>query len=108
MPKPKSSRPLTSAITIALGYFLGGFVPLIPYFCVKREEVLLALWWSIGTMVIALFAFGWIKTGVVSGWRGKRNILTCTQGALQMVLLGGICAGVAVGLVRLINLGYHH
>ncbi|MBE3048094.1 VIT1/CCC1 transporter family protein, partial [Candidatus Bathyarchaeota archaeon] len=30
--EPPSNRAFTSALTIALGYFLGGFVPLLPYF----------------------------------------------------------------------------
>ena len=80
-------------------------MPLIPYLCVQSDEVLLALWWSIGTMVIALFAFGWVKTGVVSGWHGSRNVWLCTKGALQMVVVGSAAAGAAVGIVRGINKG---
>ena len=102
-PEPDTSRPFVSAGTIAMGYFVGGLVPLLPYFCVKRNEVLLALWWSIGVMVIALFAFGWVKTGVVSGWRGQAKVLACVKGGLQMVIVGGVAAGAAVGMVRAIN-----
>lgn len=103
LPPPASNRALVSAATIALGYFVGGFVPLLPYFCVRRNEVLLALWISIGVMVVALFVFGWVKTGVVRGWRGRANVLACTRGAVQMVVVGGVAAGAAVGLVRAIN-----
>ncbi|MCJ1303145.1 hypothetical protein MMC08_005952 [Hypocenomyce scalaris] len=102
-PEPDTSRPFVSAGTIAMGYFVGGLVPLLPYFCVKRNEVLVALWWSIGVMVIALFAFGWVKTGVVSGWRGQAKVLACVKGGLQMVIVGGVAAGAAVGMVRAIN-----
>ena len=105
MPEPATSRPFVSAATIALGYFIGGFIPLLPYFCVKRVEVLLALWWSIGIMAFALFIFGWVKTGVVSGWRGRKNILEGLNGGIQMVVVGGVAAGAAVGLVRAINHG---
>jgi len=105
LPPPASNRALVSAATIAMGYFVGGFVPLLPYFCVKRNEVLLALWISIGVMVVALFVFGWVKTGVVRGWRGRENIWRCVKGALQMVVVGGVAAGAAVGLVRAINHG---
>ncbi len=80
-------------------------MPLLPYFCVKRGEVLLALWISIGVMVVALFVFGWVKTGVVGGWRGRENVWRCVRGALQMVVVGGVAAGAAVGLVRAINHG---
>ena len=105
IPQPDSSRPFVCAITIGLGYFFGGLVPLLPYFCVKRNEVLVALWWSIGVMTLALFAFGWTKTAVVVGWRGKLNIIAGLKGALQMTMIGGIAAAAAVGLVRAINHG---
>lgn len=105
MPEPATSRPFVCGITIALGYFIGGFVPLIPYFCVAQNDVLIALWWSIGAMAIALFAFGWVKTGVIRGWRGWQNILAGIVGGLQMVIVGGVAAGAAVGLVRAINRG---
>ncbi|MCJ1314119.1 hypothetical protein MMC25_007799 [Agyrium rufum] len=101
--EPDTSRPFVSAATIAAGYFFGGFLPLLPYFCVKRNEVLLALWWSIGIMVVALFAFGWTKTGIVCGWSGNHNFWKCAKGALQMVVIGSMAAGAAVGLVRAIN-----
>lgn len=105
MPKPDISRPFVCAATIAAGYFIGGFIPLLPYFCVKSDEVLLALWISIGVMVVALFGFGWTKTGIVSGWRGRKNILACLTGAVQMVIVGSAAAGAAVGLVRAMNRG---
>lgn len=54
-------------------------------------------------MAAALFAFGWVKTGVVVGWRGKGNVVAGLRGALQMVMIGGTAAGAAVGLVRAIN-----
>ena len=104
-PPPATSRPFVSAATIALGYFLGGLVPLIPYFCVKDNEVLVGLWWSIGIMIVALFTFGYVKTGIVSGWRGRENILAGLKGATQMVIVGGVAAGAAVGIVRAINSG---
>lgn len=102
---PDAARPFVCALTISMGYFLGGLVPLIPYFCVHRHQVYLALWWSIGIMAVALFAFGWVKTGVVVGWRGRSNVLAALKGALQMVMIGGTAAGAAVGLVRAINHG---
>ena len=58
-PAPEASRAITCALTIATGYFLGGFIPLLPYFFVGREEVLQALWWSLGVMALSLFAFGY-------------------------------------------------
>lgn len=102
-PEPDSARPFICALIISMGYFLGGLVPLIPYFCVRRDQVYLALYWSIGVMAVALFAFGWTKTAVVLGWRGKPNVLAGLKGALQMTMIGGTAAGAAVGLVRAIG-----
>ena len=103
IPEPDTSRPFVSAATIALGYFIGGFVPLLPYFFVGRGNVLQALWWSIGIMVFALFVFGWAKTSIVCGWRGTHNVMAGLKGGTQMVVVGGVAAGAAVGLVRAIN-----
>jgi VIT1/CCC1 family predicted Fe2+/Mn2+ transporter len=101
--EPASSRALTSAITIALGYFLGGLLPLIPYFCVGSNQVYEGLYISIGVMVIALFIFGYVKTCVVVGWDGGRNIRAGCYGGVQMVVVGSAAAAAAMGLVRLFN-----
>ncbi|KOS40322.1 hypothetical protein ACN38_g8822 [Penicillium nordicum] len=100
LPEPSGSRAIICALTIALGYFIGGFIPLIPYFFVGPHEAFIALRWSIATMVIALFIFGYVKTCFVSGWRGRRNIRKGVIGGIQMVLVGGIAAGSAMGLVK--------
>ena len=71
----------------------------------QTDEVLLALYVSIGVMAVALFAFGWVKTGVVSGWRGRKNIMACVIGGVQMIIVGSAAAGAAVGLVRAIDRG---
>lgn len=101
--EPASSRALTSAITIALAYFLGGLLPLIPYFFVGASQVYEGLYISIGVMVIALFVFGYVKTCVVVGWEGGRNIRGGCYGGVQMVVVGSAAAGAAMGLVRLFN-----
>ncbi|KAI9929178.1 hypothetical protein ASPWEDRAFT_104449 [Aspergillus wentii DTO 134E9] len=100
LPEPSDSRAVICALTIALGYFIGGFVPLLPYFFVGPNDAFLALRWSIATMIVALFLFGYGKTCFVSGWKGSRNIRRGLIGGLQMVLVGGIAAGSAMGLVK--------
>jgi VIT1/CCC1 family predicted Fe2+/Mn2+ transporter len=55
--EPASSRAITSAVTIALAYFFGGLLPLIPYFCVERNQVYEGLYISIAVMVVALLVF---------------------------------------------------
>ena len=101
--EPDTSRPYLSALTLGISYFVGGFIPLIPYFIVDRNNVLAGLWWSIGLMAIVLLLFGYAKTGVVRGWTGRDNVQACTVGAGQMLVVGVIAAGAAVSLVRLIN-----
>ncbi|KAL4933980.1 VIT1/CCC1 transporter family protein [Aspergillus undulatus] len=101
--EPDCNQAWTSAITLALGYFIGGFIPLVPYFFVN--QVLVALYCSVAVMAVTLLVFGYIKTGVVRGWRGRENILAGVKGGIQMVLVGGVAAGAAIGLVRVINGG---
>ncbi|TVY57780.1 Protein CCC1 [Lachnellula cervina] len=103
--EPASSRALTSALTIALAYFFGGLLPLTPYFFVGPEQVFEGLYISIGVMVLALFAFGYVKTCVVVGWEGGRAIRQGCFGGVQMVVVGSAAAGAAMGLVRLFNDG---
>ncbi|OAP60704.1 hypothetical protein AYL99_05706 [Fonsecaea erecta] len=100
-PEPAASRAVVCAITIALGYFVGGFVPLLPYFF--TSHVTDGLIWSISVMVVALFVFGYVKTGFVEGWRGWRRVKSNLGGAGQMVIIGGAAAGCAMGVVRLFN-----
>ena len=56
-------------------------------------------------MAFVLLIFGYVKTGIVRGWRGKENIIAGIKGAVQMCIVGAAAAGAAVGLVRAINHG---
>ncbi|PGH32011.1 hypothetical protein GX50_05205 [[Emmonsia] crescens] len=100
-PEPEHNQAYISAITLALGYFVGGFIPLIPYIICK--QVLTALKYSGGVMAITLFVFGYLKTCIVRGWKGRENIIAGVKGGVQMMLVGGIAAGAAIALVRLID-----
>lgn len=99
--EPPTNRAFTSAFTIAMGYFLGGFIPLVPYFFV--DHVLLGLYISVGVMALALFLFGYVKTCIVCGWRGTHRIFQGIVGGIQMVVIGGVAAGAAMGLVMAFN-----
>ncbi|GLA22963.1 DUF125-domain-containing protein [Aspergillus phoenicis ATCC 13157] len=101
--EPDCNQAWISAITLALGYFVGGFIPLIPYFIV--DQVIVALYMSIGVMAITLLAFGYIKTCVVRGWSGRDNVVAGIKGGIQMCFVGGVAAGAAIALVRLIDTG---
>lgn len=91
------SRAYLSGLTIALGYFIGGLVPLLPY--LFFEHVREALYCSILVMAIALFAFGWAKTFLV----GECSKRACFQNAVQMLVLGGLAAAAAMGCVKAIG-----
>ncbi|OBT73943.1 hypothetical protein VF21_07471 [Pseudogymnoascus sp. 05NY08] len=98
LPPPSPHRALASALTIASAYFLGGLLPLVPYFFV--EEVERGLWVSVAVMAVALWVFGWVKTGVCGGGNWER-----VKGGGEMVVVGGVAAGAAMGLVRAFGAG---
>lgn len=76
-------------------------MPLLPYFFVGPHDAFIALRWSIATMVVTLFLFGYGKTCYVSGWKGASNIRRGVIGGVQMVIVGGLAAGSAMALVKL-------
>ncbi|CAZ80488.1 unnamed protein product [Tuber melanosporum] len=112
LPPPSDRTPLSSALTIAAGYFFGGFIPLLPYFFVGRGKVLLGLAWSVGVMAASLFAFGVGKTVLVGAgsegvearseggdgreWRWGKAV----RGGVEMVVVGGVAAAAAMGIVQ--------
>lgn len=97
--KPADGRELTSAATIGLSYFFGGFVPLVPYFFTNSVETGLII--SVAVMAMTLFSFGVGKTLLSLG-------SDCPPGkviinGLQMLLTGSVAAGAAWALVRAIE-----
>ena len=91
------SRAYCSGLTISLGYFFGGLVPLIPYIFVSSIEQ--AFLGSIVVMGLALFAFGWAKTSLV----GETSQWICFKNGVQMLMLGGVAAGAAMGCVKAVG-----
>ena len=90
-PDPKRAR--RSAATIAAAYILGGLVPLFPYMIVARVSTALAL--SVSVTLVALFVFGYVK--------GHFTGLPPLRGAIQTTVIGGLAAGAAFGIARLIG-----
>ncbi len=90
-PDPKRAR--VSAITIGLSYIVGGFIPLSPYMLIPHLSTALIV--SVIMTLIALLVFGYIK-GRFTGTKPVRS-------GLQTMLVGGLAAGVAFGLARLIG-----
>ncbi|KAJ6093573.1 Vacuolar iron transporter 1 [Penicillium sp. IBT 16267x] len=90
--KPNVSRAWISAATMGFSYFIGGLLPMIPYFVMSN--VLHALFVSIGITVIVLISFGFIKNYTVI--KTKRAGF---YGAGQTLLVGAIAAGTSYGIV---------
>ncbi|KAL8732756.1 MAG: hypothetical protein Q9166_002537 [cf. Caloplaca sp. 2 TL-2023] len=102
--EPDPSRPWSCGLTIGLGYAVGGLIPLIPYFCVGKHEVFLALYISIGVMCVTLFLFGYFKTVLLAEQDCDKSTWKAVKGGLWMMALGGASAAVAVGVVHGINM----
>ena len=90
-PDPKRAR--RSAATIAASYIAGGLVPLLPYMLIASISTALAL--SVCVTLVALFAFGYVK--------GHFTGLPPLRGAIQTTVIGGVAAGAAFGIARLIG-----
>ncbi|KAK5659534.1 hypothetical protein OQA88_736 [Cercophora sp. LCS_1] len=90
----EGGHPVVVGLAVALGYVLGGCLPLLPYCFVERVGDGLA--WSFAVCLVALFGFGALREGWVhgAGWR-----VWGWEGA-KMMVLGGLAAGTAVGCVR--------
>jgi VIT1/CCC1 family predicted Fe2+/Mn2+ transporter len=91
--EPDPGRAVRSALTIGVSYVAGGILPLAPY--ALNLGLATAFLLSVGVTLVALLVFGAVKghfTGVPPG-----------RGALQTALVGGIAAGAAYGLARLVS-----
>lgn len=93
---PRLSRAWISAAVMGISYFVGGLIPMIPYFAI--HDVLHALYTSIGISVVILLTFGYIKAIVT----GTRRTEACMS-AVQTLIVGAIAAGTAYGIVRGVN-----
>jgi VIT1/CCC1 family predicted Fe2+/Mn2+ transporter len=91
--QPDPQRALRSAATIAVSYIVGGLIPLGPYFFISRTSDALLV--SVGLTLLALFLFGFVK--------GRFTGATPLKSGIQTVVIGGLAAGVAFGLARLIG-----
>jgi VIT1/CCC1 family predicted Fe2+/Mn2+ transporter len=90
-PDPKRAR--VSALTIGHSYVVGGFIPLTPYILIPNLTTALLV--SVVVTLFALFLFGYIK-GSFTGTKPFRS-------GFQTMLVGGLAAGAAFLLARLIG-----
>jgi predicted membrane protein (TIGR00267 family) len=91
--KPRSSRSWISALTMGLSYFIGGLIPMIPYFAM--ENVTHALFVSIAITVVILLIFGFLKN-----WVTIKTKRAGFYGAVQTLFIGALAAGVSYGIVK--------
>ncbi|RIA92809.1 Ccc1 family [Glomus cerebriforme] len=92
--RPDPSRSLKSALTIGLSYFIGGLVPLIPYFFM--ENTFSALIVSSVITLFCLVLFGYVKAMYTS----PHNALSS---AMQIAFVGALAAAAAYGGVKLVG-----
>jgi vacuolar iron transporter family protein len=90
---PDPARARYSAFTIGCSYIVGGLIPLAPY--ILLNNILSALWVSVGVTLFALLAFGYIK--------GHFTGISPLRGGFQTVLTGGLAAAAAFTLARMIR-----
>jgi len=90
---PDPKRALTSALTIALSYIGGGFIPLSPYIFISKAGEALPL--SVVVTILALGVFGYIK----GRFTGSHPV----RAAIQTMLIGGLAAGAAFFIAHLIG-----
>ena len=91
--RPDPKRAFVSAATIAGAYVAGGFIPLSPYMLFRTSSQ--AFWYSVLVTLVALAVFGYIK-GRFTGARPLRS-------GLQTVVIGGLAAGAAYLIAKLIS-----
>lgn len=89
-----TERPYLSAITIGLGYLVGGIIPLVPYFFVSRAHV--ALLYSCILTGAVLLVFGAVKARVTGA---GNNVAGYVWGAVSTLTVGGAAAAAAYGIV---------
>jgi VIT1/CCC1 family predicted Fe2+/Mn2+ transporter len=91
--EPAPGRAVRSAATIAVSYIVGGFVPLAPYLI--SHSIADALRLSIIITLFALLLFG--------GLKGRLLGSPVVRSGLQTMLIGGVAAGVAFALARILS-----
>ena len=91
--EPDPGRALRSALTIALAYIAGGFVPLSPY--MLASQVHSAFLFSVAVTLAALFVFGFVKA--------RYTGTPALRGAVQTLVIGALAAGAAYLIARWIS-----
>ncbi len=94
---PQAGRASQSALVIAFSYIVGGLIPLLPYMLLAQSGRALPV--SVVITLLALAVFGAVK-GTLTGAGSLRS-------SLQTTLIGGVAAGSAYLLARLLETAGH-
>ncbi|KAI0922659.1 hypothetical protein AcW1_002754 [Taiwanofungus camphoratus] len=95
MEEVPARRMYISALTIGMGYFLGGLIPLLPYFFEPVAHI--ALIYSCIVTGVILLVFGAVKARVTGA--AGHGVGGYVWGAVSTLLVGGAAAAAAYGLV---------
>ncbi|MBW0488442.1 hypothetical protein O181_028157 [Austropuccinia psidii MF-1] len=91
-------RLYISAFTIGTSYFLGGLIPMGPYFFVEKANV--ALLWSSFVMFLTLLVFGALKSYCTGAKSSPASLL---KGSLSTVVVGGGAAAASYFIVKVLE-----
>lgn len=91
--EPVAGRAWKSALTISIAYALGGTIPLASYLVIDNAHTAMGV--SAVFTLVALAIFGAIK--------GKFTGVGLVKSAIQTTLIGGLAAGAAFGIAKLIG-----
>jgi VIT1/CCC1 family predicted Fe2+/Mn2+ transporter len=91
--EPVLNSARKSAITIALAYVLGGFIPLLSYIFTQTPSH--GLYYSVIVTILALLLFGYFKNKAI----GQNPLL----GALKTTVIGALAAGAAFIIAKLVS-----
>lgn len=98
MDEPTGHRAWVSGATMGLSYFVGGLIPMVPYFVMARVRDALLV--SVAVTVVILLAFGYAKNYVA-----VRNHRAGVWGALQTLVIGVLAAGTSYVIVKALDRG---
>lgn len=98
MEQPNVHRAWISGLTMGLSYFIGGLIPMIPYFLL--DNIKDALLVSIAVTVVILLGFGYVKNYVAI-----RNHRAGAWGAVQTLVIGVLAAGTSYLIVKSLDRG---
>ncbi|EFY84772.1 protein CCC1, putative [Metarhizium acridum CQMa 102] len=96
--QPAAHRAWVSGLTMGLSYFVGGLIPMIPYFLLDNIREALVV--SVAVTVVILLGFGYVKNYVAI-----RNHRAGAWGALQTLVIGVLAAGTSYVIVKSLDRG---